>query len=118
MASALSRQTFAVFRQSRAEVGLIGRSAAQRKDVRLLRPDREGPGFLYVAVQQKFLSFITKRRIETRQAPVEAFQKYARPAIRTAYSTPSIFATCWKVRWHPALEDYESTKPGGISPLV
>ena len=25
---------------------------------------------------KKFLSFITKRRIETRQAPVEAFQKY------------------------------------------
>ena len=46
----------------RAGVGPIGRFAAQRQDVRFLRPDR--PGFLYAALQHK------------RQAPVDAFKKY------------------------------------------
>jgi len=39
----------------RAGVGPIGRPAAQRQDVRFLRPDRPRPGFPYAAVQQEVL---------------------------------------------------------------
>ena len=39
----------------RAGVGPIGRFAAQRQDVRFLRPDRPRPGFPYAAVQQEIL---------------------------------------------------------------
>ena len=46
---------------------------------------------------KKFLSYITKQRIDTRQAPVDAFKKYRKTCDPKGLFYTQIFATCWKV---------------------